>query len=146
MANFLIIDDTDGAIDDVADKLRQLGHEVDVQWPRRALDGDIASGGVDAILLNMGMREMTGWQVLTLMKIRYPEIPVGFIFNQSADLYDERLQLVDTIISRRELNLPEINEMTRLLLRRWGRNGSHKEPAVIGDTILEPSGDGEVVR
>ena len=146
MANFLIVDDTDGAIDDVAEKLRQLGHDVEVQMPRRALNGDIASGGVDAILLNMGMREMTGWQVLTLMKIRYPEIPVGFIFNQSADLYDERLQMVDTVISRTELHLPELNEMTRLLLSRRGRNGSHEEPAVIGDTVLEAPSGGEVVQ
>lgn len=118
MAKLMIIDDTDGTVDDVADKLCQLGHEVEIQGPSEALEGGITSSGVDAVLLNMGLKETTGWNVLTLMKIQNPEIPVCFIFHQASDLHDERLHLVDCIINRAELELPELVEMTRILLQR----------------------------
>ncbi len=135
MAELMIIDDTGGPIAAVAGKLRQLGHRVRISGPKGALDGDIEAHRPDAALLNLQLRDVAGWHVLTQMKIRYPQLPVGLIYHREGDLYDERLHMAECTLGAVNLRLEKLDGLVRMLLRRREYSGKATPSVPFGRPV-----------
>jgi CheY-like chemotaxis protein len=76
----LLVDDEPEVCRVIADILRDLGHTVlGAGGGREALRRLSAEGPVDVVLTDLGMPEMTGWDVARAVKAHSPTLPVGLI-------------------------------------------------------------------
>ncbi len=76
----LLIDDEPEVCRVIADLLRELGHTVvTAGGGREALS--MLSGGepLDVVLTDLGMPDMTGWDVVRAVKAQHPTLPVGLM-------------------------------------------------------------------
>jgi signal transduction histidine kinase/ActR/RegA family two-component response regulator len=72
----LLIDDEAPVRHTVGDLLRSAGHTVTEAESGIAGLARLAQGPVDCVVTDLGMPEMTGWEVATAIKARAPQLPV----------------------------------------------------------------------
>ncbi|MBI2218126.1 MAG: GAF domain-containing protein [Candidatus Rokubacteria bacterium] len=76
----LLVDDEAEVRAALADSLSAHGHTViEASNGREALDRLEAGQAADLILTDLGMPEMTGWELARIVKERSPDMPVGLI-------------------------------------------------------------------
>jgi PAS domain S-box-containing protein len=98
----LLIDDDPMVRESLADLLRAVGHIV--------LEADGGAAGlaildahpIDIVLTDLGMGEMTGWEVARRVKARSPHLPVVLLtgWGQQAAMEPDAQELVRTVLSK----------------------------------------------
>jgi signal transduction histidine kinase len=72
----LLIDDDPSVRETLAALLRAAGHTVTEAQGGAAGLALLETGPVDCVITDLGMREVTGWDVTRAVKARYPSLPV----------------------------------------------------------------------
>jgi signal transduction histidine kinase/CheY-like chemotaxis protein len=99
----LVIDDETSVREALADSLAEDGHTV-VQAASGPEGLARLAGGaaVDVVVTDLGMPEMTGWDVARAVRTRHPDLPVGLITGWAValEISDEERHGVDFIIAK----------------------------------------------
>ncbi len=101
----LVIDDEPEVRETLAEMLVTDGHLVSQAAGGAeglARLGAAAGVGVDLVLTDLGMPEMTGWQVAQAIKVRWPHLPVGLItgWGEELEAFAEERRSVDVVITK----------------------------------------------
>jgi GAF domain-containing protein/ActR/RegA family two-component response regulator len=99
----LLVDDEPEVCRVIADILRDLGHTVlGAGGGREALRRLSAEGPVDVVLTDLGMPEMTGWDVARAVKAHSPTLPVGLITGWGTEVVakPENAGLADFVLAK----------------------------------------------
>jgi signal transduction histidine kinase/ActR/RegA family two-component response regulator len=117
--NVLVVDDEPGMRETLALSLENLGHRV-VQ----AVDGRQAlsllryHGGFDALVLDLVMPEMDGWEVAYFARKLQPEAAVVLLTGWGESLSDQNDGRMDTVLTK-PATMRELNQaITRTVTRR----------------------------
>ncbi len=109
-AEILVIDDEEDILDLVSDILVENGYDV-----RIAKSGPIGiqlfgERAANLLLCDLGMREMSGWEVVTALRARDPKLAVILLTGWGATLPEEKIReyKIDAVLSKPF-------EMTKLL-------------------------------
>ena len=104
-ARVLVVDDEESIRDVLVDMLRAADHNVEC-----AVDGPSAlerldalvKDGLDMVFTDLGMPGMSGWELATAVKARYPTLPVGLITGWGASLDADKMQShgVDLVVPK----------------------------------------------
>ncbi len=101
-ARLLVIDDEEDILELVSDILVESGYEV-----RTAKSGPLGialfdQGPVDLLLCDLGMREMSGWEVVTALRERNPALAVVLLTGWGATLPEEQVReyRIDSVLSK----------------------------------------------
>jgi CheY-like chemotaxis protein len=99
----LVVDDEETVRDALADSLAEDGHAVisAASGPEGlALLADGAK--VDVVITDLGMPEMTGWDVARAVRTRFPGLAVGLITGWAValEISDEERHAVDFVIAK----------------------------------------------
>jgi CheY-like chemotaxis protein len=99
----LIIDDETTVREALADTLADEGHAVIQAGSGRDGLARLAEGlAVDAVVTDLGMPDMTGWDVARAVRRQHPGLPVGLVTGWAValEMSDEELRGVDFIIAK----------------------------------------------
>jgi signal transduction histidine kinase len=99
----LIVDDELTVREALADSLAEDGHTVVMAASGPEGLARLADGAkVDLVVTDLGMPEMTGWDVARAVRTRHPGLPVGLITGWAValDISDEERRAVDFIIAK----------------------------------------------
>jgi signal transduction histidine kinase/CheY-like chemotaxis protein len=101
-ARVLVIDDDDVFRSVVADSLLQSGCRVDEAGSGNEGLELFSSGDYDIVLTDLGMEDMSGWEVAEKIKERSPKTPVALMSGWSAKFSKKRLRErgIDFIITK----------------------------------------------
>ena len=101
-ARILVVDDEADILELVSDILHTAGHHVDV-----ALSGPVAlqrlrDGRYDMMFCDLGMREMSGWEVVGAVRAQDPAIGVVLLTGWGATLSQDRVHEygIDAVLSK----------------------------------------------
>jgi CheY-like chemotaxis protein len=119
----LLIDDDKTVRTTMASLLRTVGHEV-IEASRGAEGlSCLAERAVDMVITDLGMPEMTGWEVAHRVKREHPQVPVVLLTGWGQPLVDgsaERAS-VDRVLEK-PIRLEELQDViARLTTRARGR-------------------------
>ncbi len=127
--NVLVVDDEPGMRETLALSLENLGHRV-VQ----AVDGRQAlgllryHGGFDALVLDLVMPEMDGWEVAYFSRKLQPDAAVVLLTGWGENLSDQNDGRVDAVLAKpvtmRELNQTIARSVVRRQPGRWPLGGN----------------------
>jgi CheY-like chemotaxis protein len=114
----LLIDDDRMLRMALASLLRAVGHTVVEADGGAAGLAVLARQSVDLILTDLGMPEMSGWEVAQTVKGRYPELPVVLLtgWGERVAAADDRREAVDRVLGKPvtlQVLLPLIGELTK---------------------------------
>jgi signal transduction histidine kinase/CheY-like chemotaxis protein len=101
--NILVIDDEQPVRDALADSLAEDGHTVIAAASGPEGLTRLADGAkVDVVMTDLGMPEMTGWDVARAVRMRHPGLPIGLITGWAValELSDEERHAVDFVIAK----------------------------------------------
>jgi len=101
--NILVIDDEPEVRETLAEMLVTEGHLVSqAAGGPEGLARLGAGAAVDLVLTDLGMPEMTGWQVAQAIKGRWPHLPVGLItgWGEELEAFAEERRSVDVVITK----------------------------------------------
>ncbi|MBW1980687.1 MAG: response regulator [Deltaproteobacteria bacterium] len=91
-ARILLIDDDNLVRDVLATMIEQLGHEVvSVAGGREGL-AELEKQSFDAVLTDLGMPDLSGWEVAAAIKRRTPSIPVVLITGWGNELNENEMK------------------------------------------------------
>lgn len=93
----LLVDDDALARETLAEMLASQGHSVvQASGGRRALSLLEAGESVDLVLTDLRMPGMTGWQLVDVLKARWPQLPLGLMTAtpQALSAQHDRVDLV----------------------------------------------------
>ena len=99
----LLIDDEARVRVALADALAALGHAVlQASGGRDALEQLERGERVDAVITDLGMPGMNGWEVARAVKARWPDLPVGLVtgWAMGGELTPEEVGRVDVVIAK----------------------------------------------
>ncbi len=99
----LVIDDEQPVRDALADSLAEDGHTVIAAASGPEGLARLADGvKVDVVMTDLGMPEMTGWDVARAVRTRHPGLPIGLITGWAValELSDEERHAVDFVIAK----------------------------------------------
>jgi signal transduction histidine kinase/HAMP domain-containing protein len=99
----LVIDDEVTVREALADSLTEEGHTVVQAGSGREGLARLADGAaVDVVVTDLGMPEMTGWDVARAVRSRYPGLPVGLVTGWAValELSNEERRGVDFVIAK----------------------------------------------
>jgi len=106
-ARVLVIDDAPMIRTLMSDMLDNMGHTCEVaESGPRGLDlfdaADLANDPFDVVFTDLGMPEMSGWEVVSEIKQRSPQTPVALITGWGDQLNPERMEAsgVDMVIAK----------------------------------------------
>jgi two-component system catabolic regulation response regulator CreB len=85
MPTILIVEDEPAIADTVAYALRAEGHAVEHVLLGSAVAPRVRSGGIDLVVLDVGLPDMTGFDVCRALRA-YSEVPVIFLTARAAEL------------------------------------------------------------
>jgi CheY-like chemotaxis protein len=96
-----LVDDDPRLLRALTDLLSAHGHTVSAFGSGRELLEFLETAGVDLVITDLGMPEMTGWEVAAAVKARRPGVPVFLLTGWGADAAaDARSLLVDRVIPK----------------------------------------------
>jgi CheY-like chemotaxis protein len=72
----LVVDDTEAMRFLITRWLGGLGHEAVAIGAALDVGGHLEAGGFDVVLTDVAMPDASGWDVLTLVRSRWPALPV----------------------------------------------------------------------
>jgi signal transduction histidine kinase/CheY-like chemotaxis protein len=101
--HILVIDDEDTVREALADSLAEDGHTVSTAASGPEGLARLADGArVDVVFTDLGMPEMTGWDVARAIRTRHPALRVGLITGWAValELSDEERRAVDFVIAK----------------------------------------------
>ena len=76
----LLVDDQEDVRETLADALSEHGHEIEqVSTGQQALERLASGAAVDLVITDLGMPDMTGWEVAEAVRQRWPDVPVGLV-------------------------------------------------------------------
>jgi CheY-like chemotaxis protein len=88
----LVVEDNQEILRSLGDMLRDQGCEV-LEAPNGATAlARLEAGAVDLVLTDLAMPGVSGWEVASACRARYPEMPVGLITGFGDQLEPERLE------------------------------------------------------
>ena len=94
-------------VDDEPEVLKALGQNLEYfgHWVRRFTRGSEAikafqDGNYDLVITDLGMPEISGWDVARAIKKIKPDVPVLLITGWVIDLDEEQKKIVDGVISK----------------------------------------------
>lgn len=99
----LVVDDEEDVLDMLVDLVRMQGHTVtQASGPREALARLEREGAPDVVLTDLGMPEMTGWDLAAAVKRRWPEVTIGLItgWGQESPALPEHRAAVDFVLAK----------------------------------------------
>ena len=98
----LVIDDEPLLAETLSDLLRILGHEVAVATSGEEGLARLAAERFDLVLTDLGMLEMSGWEVAQAVKARWPQLPVILVTGWGDALEGEPLESrgVDAVLAK----------------------------------------------
>ena len=96
----LVIDDEEAVRDLVADVLSGKGHAVAVAAGGREGVARFAAGAYDVVLTDLGMPDMTGWEVARQIKATHPTTPVLLITGWGDVMTAPPETVVDGVITK----------------------------------------------
>jgi signal transduction histidine kinase len=99
----LIVDDEQPVREALADSLAEDGHTVIATASGPEALARVADGAkVDVVITDLGMPEMTGWDVARAVRTRYPGLPVGLLTGWAValEISDEDRRAVDFVIAK----------------------------------------------
>jgi signal transduction histidine kinase/ActR/RegA family two-component response regulator len=99
----LVIDDELSVREALADSLIEDGHSVILAASGAEGLARLAAGvAVDAVITDLGMPEMTGWDVARAVRTRHPGLPVGLVTGWAValELTDDERRAVDFVIAK----------------------------------------------
>jgi len=103
MLRILVVDDEQTVREALADSLAEDGHTVTTAASGPEGLARLADGvKVDLVITDLGMPEMTGWDVARAVRTGYPGLPVGLITGWAValDISDEERRAVDFVIAK----------------------------------------------
>jgi CheY-like chemotaxis protein len=99
----LVIDDEQTVREALADSLVEDGHTVLTAASGPEGLARLADGAkVDVVMTDLGMPEMTGWDVARAVRTRHPRLPIGLITGWAValELTEEERHAVDFVIAK----------------------------------------------
>jgi signal transduction histidine kinase/CheY-like chemotaxis protein len=99
----LVVDDEQAVREVLTDSLVEDGHTVVTAASGPECLARLADGAkVDVVLTDLGMPEMTGWDVARAVRARHPGLPVGLITGWAValDISEEERRAVDFILAK----------------------------------------------
>ena len=129
----LLIDDEPTVREALADTLVEDGHAV-VQAPSgpEALARLGEGTPVDLVLTDLGMPEMTGWDVARAVRQRWPGLPIGLVTGWAValEMSDEERRGVDSSSPSRTRSRPAFRPRSRPACLRWGAERAPHTPTL----------------
>ncbi len=113
----LVIDDVSTIAETLALILRALGHEAEAVAGGEEGLARIETGGFDLVITDLSMPGMSGWEVASIVKARWPRLPVILITGWEEMVQDEQMVSsgVDLILPK-----PFTNEqLLRAIAQVW---------------------------
>ncbi len=135
----LLIEDDQLLADGLARSLRHSGYLVDIADNGRMADGLLAQGSYDLAILDLGLPELDGSEVLQRLRARRQQTPVLVLSARLA--VEERVRLLDLGADDyvvKPVTLPELEARVRALIRR--RRGEATPEIVLGRLRLDTVG------
>jgi signal transduction histidine kinase/CheY-like chemotaxis protein len=99
----LIVDDEVTVREALADTLADEGHTViQTAGGKEALARLSEGARVDVVITDLGMPEMTGWDVARAVRGQWPELPIGLVTGWAValEMSDEERRAVDFVIAK----------------------------------------------
>ncbi len=85
VGRLLLVEDDRAVAEVLAEALESAGHQVEVLSDGRSAAERLARGGLDALLTDLGMPGMSGWEVAQRAFSHAPEMPVLILTGWSSD-------------------------------------------------------------
>jgi CheY-like chemotaxis protein len=99
----LVIDDEISEREALADSLADEGHTVlQARSGREGLARLADGAAVDVVVTDLGMPDMTGWEVARAVRARHPGLPVGLVTGWAValEMSDAERREVDFVIAK----------------------------------------------
>ena len=134
----LLVEDHEAMRELIADHLRERGFAVDSVGRARDALAAAAITHLDALILDLGLPDLDGMEVLTSLRISQPELP-AILLTARDDVHDRLRGLnagADDYIIK-PFNLLELEARLRAVLRRSGgrRGTTYSLGEVVFDTL-----------
>jgi two-component system OmpR family response regulator/two-component system response regulator QseB len=140
----LLVEDDRMIGDSVRAALRQEGHVVDWMRDGRAADAALASETFDVVLLDLGLPQRDGLEVLQALRARKDRTPV--IILTARDALADRVRGLDAGADDYVVKPFELDELTARMRAVVRRHRGRAEPAVEIDGVRLEPGTREVTR
>jgi CheY-like chemotaxis protein len=122
-ARILLIEDDAVVRETIAMLLRAIRHTVVEAATGAAGLADLAKESVDLVISDLGMPEMTGWEVAQRVKALRPQVPVILLTGWGQQMSGVSLEAVDQVLSK-PIRLEDLqNAIAQLLAARGGQGG-----------------------
>jgi DNA-binding response OmpR family regulator len=101
-ARVLVVDDEADILELVSDILTTSGHRVDTAASGSAALRLLADGRYDVLFCDLGMREMSGWEVVAAVRGRDPALGIVLLTGWGATLSNDRLSEygIDAVLNK----------------------------------------------
>jgi len=119
MAHLIIVEDNLPYAEDVADYLIEIGHNVRIAGSAAAMWSTLAQGHADVVILDLGLPDDYGFNIIPRMRQLYPEI--GLLVLTARVMLDSRIQGLrlgaDNYLTK-PIKFPELAAHIEALCRR----------------------------
>ena len=134
----LLVEDDRMIGESLRNALRQSGYAVDWVRDGRAADGTLATERFDLVLLDLGLPQRDGMEVLQAMRARGDRTPVVVL--TARDALASRVQGLDTGADDYVVKPFELDELLARMRAVVRRHSGRAEPAIeVGNVVLDPS-------
>ncbi len=134
----LLVEDDRMIGESLRNALRQSGFAVDWGRDGRAADGTLATERFDLVLLDLGLPQRDGMEVLQAMRARGDRTPVVVL--TARDALASRVQGLDTGADDYVVKPFELDELLARMRAVMRRHSGRAEPAIeVSNVVLEPS-------
>jgi DNA-binding response OmpR family regulator len=119
MANIVIVEDNLSYAEDVADYLKEIGHEVRLCGTAEAMWAALSGARADVILLDLGLPDDSGFNIIPRMRELYPD--TGVLVLTARVMLDNRilgLRLGADNYLTKPIKFPELAAHIEALCRR----------------------------
>lgn len=130
MTKIIVAEDNRSYAEDVADFLREIGHEVEIVPNAAELWIALSGGHADVVLLDLGLPDEDGFQVIPQLRRLYPD--TGLIVLTARVATDSRIQGLrlgaDSYLTK-PIKFPELSAHIEALCRRVSPKDKNEQPS-----------------
>jgi two-component system, OmpR family, response regulator PhoP len=130
MAHLILVEDNLSYAEDVADYLIEIGHNVRISGSAAAMWLTLAQGPADIVILDLGLPDDCGFNIIPRMRQLYPEI--GLLVLTARVMLDSRIQGLrlgaDNYLTK-PIKFPELAAHIEALSRRVQGHDRTVQPA-----------------